>query len=83
MFFRGATSGTAAATLVVMNSNDIGVAQKGQRNLSEATADLAGQFGFDLVGEMIGNFFKGMFEGVVKPAAPKDLLEIPAFDEEA
>ena len=65
-----------------MNSNELGKAHTGQRTLSEATSDLAGQFGFDLVGEMIGKLFGVSLSTVKKPAlAAKQVFEIEVEDE--
>ncbi len=60
--------------------NDLGGA-RGQKTLSEASSDVAGDLGLDLVGEMIGAVCRNVFGGLL-PAkrAPSqiDAFELPS-----
>ncbi len=75
---QGATGGTEGAKPVRVN--DLGGA-RGQKTLSEASSDVAGEFGLDLVGEMIGAVCRNVFGGLL-PAkkAPRqfDDFELPS-----
>lgn len=60
--------------------NDVGRAHTGQRNLSEASSDLAGDLGLDLVGEVITSVFRFALGIKPKPAAgiaSSDAFELP------
>ena len=78
---QGATGGTEGAKPVGVN--DLGGA-RGQKTLSEASSDAAGELGLDLVGEMIGAVCRNVFGGLL-PAkkAPRqfDGFELPSSDD--
>ena len=58
--------------------NDLGGARTGQRNLSEAGADLAGHLGLDLVGEAIAGVFR--FALGIKPKQASSMSHADAFE---